>query len=245
MDILRKAAVFGDSIFRGIQLDPETKRYGVKNGIDFDKIGNKHLVSIDNFSMFGCTINKGNAMLQRRLEKRSFDIVVLEYGGNDCDFNWKEIAERPYDKHVPNTPLAAFVDTYLKMIHLLKEKCIEPIVATLPPLEPQRFFDWFCKGLNKDNILKWLGTVNTIYRFQEEYSRAIEYIAHKTDTLLVDIRGAFLKRFRIDDLLCEDGTHPNSKGQNVITETFLNIRTFNPMTHPAPVPTALLGPPSP
>jgi lysophospholipase L1-like esterase len=227
MEIMRKAAIFGDSIFRGIQLDPNTKRYIVNNCIDLDKIGNKHLVTIDNFSLFGCTINKGNMMLQRRLEKRSFDIVVLEYGGNDCDFNWKEIAERPYAKHVPNTTLAAFVDIYLKMINLLKEKCIKPVVATLPPLEPQRFFDWFCQGLNKDNILKWLGTVNTIYRWQEKYSRAIEYIAYKTDTLVIDIRGAFLQYFRIDDLLCEDGTHPNSKGQHVITETFLNISKEN------------------
>jgi lysophospholipase L1-like esterase len=220
---MKKAAIFGDSILKGIQLDSGTKKYIVKNCIDIDKIGNKHLVSIDNFSMFGCTIRKGNIMLRRRLEREYFDIVMLEYGGNDCDFNWKEIAERPHDKHIPNTSFTTFIDIYLKMINLLKEKCIRPIVATLPPLEPQRFFDWFCKGLNKENIVKWLGTVNTIYRWQEKYSRAIEYIAHKTDTLLVDIRGAFLKYFRIDDLLCEDGTHPNSKGQNVITEAFLNI----------------------
>jgi lysophospholipase L1-like esterase len=223
MDILRKAAVFGDSIFKGIQLDAITKRYGVKNCIDFVKIGIKHSVSIDNFSMFGCTVTKGNAMLQKRLEKRIFNICVLEYGGNDCDFNWKEISERPYDKHLPNTPLDVFVNTYRKMIHALTEKGIEPIIATLPPLEPQRFFDWFCKDLNKENILKWLGTVNTIYRFQEMYSRAVEHIANETNTLLIDIRGAFLNNFRVDNLLCEDGTHPNSEGQKIITEAFLNF----------------------
>ncbi|GHV83958.1 lipase/acylhydrolase [Spirochaetia bacterium] len=223
MNMIRKAAVFGDSILKGIQLDPETKRYGVKNCIDLEKIGNKHSVYIDNFSMFGCTIIKGNVMLQKRLEKRSFNICVLEYGGNDCDFNWKEISERPYDKHFPNTPLDLFVNTYHKMINILKEKGVEPIIATLPPLEPQKFFDWFCKDLNKENILKWLGTVNTIYRFQEKYSRAIERIAYETHTLLVDIRGAFLNNFHVDDLLCEDGIHPNSEGQKIITETFLNL----------------------
>jgi hypothetical protein len=45
--------------------------------------------------------------------------------------------------------------------------------------------------------------------------------------LLVDIRGTFLRYFRIDDLLCEDGIHPNSKRQNVITETFLNFSRRN------------------
>jgi lysophospholipase L1-like esterase len=231
MDTIRKVGVFGDSILKGIQLDPATKKYCLKNCIDLEEIGNKHFVSIDNFSMFGCTIHKGNIMLQRRLKKMTFDIVVLEYGGNDCDFNWKEISERPYDKHIPNTPLMVFIETYKNMINFLKKKCIEPIITTLTPLEPQRFFDWFCKDLNKDNILKWLGTVNTIYRFQEQYSHAIEYIACETKTLLVDIRSAFLRNFRIDELLCEDGTHPNSNGHQIITDVFLNFskNTLNKM----------------
>ncbi|MDR1539845.1 MAG: SGNH/GDSL hydrolase family protein [Clostridiales bacterium] len=227
MDTIRKVGVFGDSILKGIQLDSKTKKYCVKNCIDLEKIGEKHSVSIDNFSMFGCTIHKGSIMLQRRLEKRAFDIVVLEYGGNDCDFNWKEISERPYDKHIPNTPLMVFIETYKNMINILRGKCIETIITTLPPLEPQRFFDWFCRDLNKDNILKWLGGVNTIYRFQEQYSHAIEYIAYETNTLLVDIRSAFLRNFRIDELLCEDGAHPNSYGHQVITDVFLNFSKTN------------------
>jgi len=226
MDI-KKVAVFGDSILKGIQLDSDTKRYKVNNLIDIKKIEDKHLISIDNFSMFGCTVNKGSTMLQRRLSKRSFDVAVIEYGGNDCDFNWKNISENPDDEHIPNTPVKAFIEIYKKMILSLKEKNIMPIIATLPPLEPQRFFDWFCKDLNKENILKWLGTVNTIYRFQEMYSRAIEYIAHETNTLLIDIRGAFLKHLRIGDLLCEDGIHPNSNGHSVITEAFLNFSKTN------------------
>ena len=220
--MMKKIGVFGDSILKGIQMDADTKKYIVKNHIDLDKIGNKHSVSIDNFSMFGCTINKGNSLLKRRLEKRCFDIILLEYGGNDCDFNWAKIAENPRDDHIPNTPFSAFVETYIKIIKYLKEKCIEPIITTLPPLEPQRFFDWFCKGLNKDNVLKWLGTINTIYRWQEKYSRAIERIGFLTNTIVIDLRGAFLDHFRVGDLLCEDGVHPNTRGQNVITETFVN-----------------------
>ena len=222
-EIIKKIGVFGDSILKGIQLDRITKKHIVKNDIDIDKIGGKHLVSIDNFSLFGSTINKGKTLLQRHLERKNFDIVLLEHGGNDCDFNWAKIAENPSHNHIPNTPILTFVDTYIKIIHSLKEKHIEPIITTLPPLEPQRFFDWFCKGLNKDNVLKWLGSVNTIYRWQERYSRTIEYIGRMTNTIVIDLRGAFLNHFRIDDLLCEDGIHPNTKGQNIITEAFLNF----------------------
>jgi len=220
---IKKVAVFGDSILKGIQLDSDTKRYKVNNLIDIKKIEDKHLISIDNFSMFGCTVNKGSSMLERRLSKRFFDVAVIEYGGNDCDFNWKNISERPDDHHTPNTPVKVFIETYKKMIYSLKEKNIKTIIATLPPLEPQRFFDWFCKDLNKENVLKWLGSVNTIYRFQEMYSRIIERIARETNTLLIDIRSAFLNHFSLGELLCEDGIHPNSNGHGVITEAILNF----------------------
>jgi len=106
------------------------------------------------------------------------------------------------------------------MIDLLKKKGIQPILTTLPPIDPQRFFDWFCNGLNKENVLKFLGSINTIYRHQETYSRAVEKIAKDTNCLLVDLRGAFLGKRRVENLLCEDGIHPNTEGQKVITQAF-------------------------
>jgi hypothetical protein len=106
---------------------------------------------------------------------------------------------------------------------LVKEKGIRPIVTTLPPLDSHRFFNWFCGGLDKANVLKWLGSVESIYRWQENYSRTIEKIALETGTLLVDLRGAFLKHRRLEHLLCADGTHPNTEGQRVITQAFLDF----------------------
>jgi lysophospholipase L1-like esterase len=221
---VRNAGIFGDSILRGIQLDREDGRYRVDNHIDLAEIGRKHSLVIYNFSMFGCTIRKGISILQKRLEKRKVDIAVIEYGGNDCDFNWKEIAERPTERHEPHTPLNVFAAVYHQIIHILREKCIIPVLTTLPPLEPQRFFDWFCGSLNRDNILLWLGSVSNIYRFQENYSRVIGKIAAETKSLLIDLRGAFLEHRRSEDLLCEDGIHPNTAGQEVITGAFLEFK---------------------
>ncbi|MDR1902895.1 MAG: SGNH/GDSL hydrolase family protein [Treponema sp.] len=225
MGSIRNVGVFGDSILKGIQIDDENNRYRVMNNIDFEQISIKHQLLIKNYSLFGCTVKKGCSMLQKRLENgKSYDIVVIEYGGNDCDFNWKDIADNPYKEHTPNTPLDVFYRTYRQIIRVLKEKCVIPILTNLPPLEPQKFFNWFCKGLNKDNVLKWLGAVNSIYRVQETYSRMIEEIAFETRTHLADIRSAFLEHKQLDALLCEDGTHPNSEGQRLITETFLNFK---------------------
>jgi lysophospholipase L1-like esterase len=225
MNILKKVGIFGDSILKGVQVDSENKCYHVDNHIDYDLISREHSLEINNYSIFGCTILKGKSMLDKRLANgKTYKYVILEYGGNDCDYNWKAIAEHPDAEYIPNTPLQVFFDTYQQMIKALRDKCITPVLATLPPLEPQRFFDWFCQGLNKDNVMKWLGgNVNTIYRVQESYSRMVESIASETRSLLVDLRGAFLSSRRIDHLICEDGTHPNTAGQYLITEA---LRAF-------------------
>lgn len=220
-----KIEVFGDSILKGIQLNPENKKYVIDNNIDIELLSRQHKVEIINSSKFGCTIGKGKQLLDRCLLKNSkIDAVVMEYGGNDCDYNWKEVAENPEKDHFPNTPLEVFIGTYKEMIEILKKKGIQPILTNLPPIDPQRFFDWFCKGLNKENVLKWLGSINLIYRHQETYSRAIEKIALETGCPMVDLRGAFLEKQRIENLLCEDGIHPNTEGQKVITQAFRDFK---------------------
>ena len=220
MDIIRKIAVFGDSIFKGLQLDAN-QRYRIINEIDTEELSRRHSLSINNFAKIGSTITKGISILQKRLDSGDeFDVAVMDYGGNDCDFIWAEIAEAPEAEHFSKTPIDTFIKSYHSMIETLRERGVRPILATLPPIDPQRFFDWNTRGLNRENVLKWLGEITTIYRFQEMYSRTVEKIAADTNCLLVDLRGAFLSHRRIDHLLCADGTHPNSAGQRIITEAF-------------------------
>jgi len=226
MEQQRNVEVFGDSILKGVQLDDDNMHYRVDNNIDVDMLEKKFLLNISNFSKFGCTISKAFSVIERRFNsnKLQCDAIVLNLGGNDCDFDWKAVADDPDAEHEPNTPLDVFAETYRKMIEFLKENGIRPIITTLPPLDAQKFFNWFCGGLDKSaNVLKWLGSVESIYRWQENYSRTIEKIAEETGTLLVDLRGAFLKHRRIENLLCADGTHPNTEGQRVITQGFLEF----------------------
>jgi len=222
----RNVEVFGDSILKGVQLDDENMRYLVENNIDVDMLEKKFRLRISNFSKFGCTITKAFNLIEKRFlsDNPNCDAIVLNLGGNDCDFNWKAISERPEDEHQPNTPLDVFADTYRKILEFLKEKGVRPIMTTLPPLDAQKFFNWFCGGLEKKaNVLKWLGGVESIYRWQENYSRTIEKIAEETGTLLVDLRGAFLKYRKLEPFLCADGTHPNTAGQKVITQGFFDF----------------------
>ena len=217
-----KVEVQGDSILKGTQVDPASGRYCTKNDIDTELLSSAYALEIRNDSRFGCTVEKGAKLLERRLELGlSCDAVVMDFGGNDCDMKWAEIAADPEGDHRPALELPVFVEKYRALVRSLKARGIIPVLTTLPPLEPERFFAWWCRDLNKENVLRWLGgSVCNIYAHQETYSRAVEALAREERVPLVDLRGAFLRHGHLDQLICADGTHPNSAGQQVITAAF-------------------------
>ena len=224
MKIIRKIEVFGDSILRGIQVNPFNKRYHIDNNIDVDMLNEKFSLNIVNRSKLGNTVSKGKTMLDKYLEETPDCFAILmDFGGNDCDFNWKSISEDPDAEHEPNTPLKRFVKIYTDIIHKIIEHGIKPVITNLPPIEPQRYFNWLCKGLNRKNILRWLEGLNTIYRYQELYSRTIEEVARNTGAMLVDLRGAFLRERYMGRFICEDGIHPNTEGQRLITQELAKL----------------------
>ena len=224
MKIIRKIEVFGDSILKGIQINPLNKRYHVNNNIDIDMLSNRFSLNIVNHSKLGCTVTKAKALLDKYLDKTpDCTAILMDFGGNDCDFDWKSISENPDADHEPNTPICKFIKVYTGIVERIKESGVRPVITNLPPIEPQRYFDWFAKGLNKENILRWLNDINAIYRYQELYSRTAEEIARNTQAMLVDLRGAFLKDRCLGRYLCEDGIHPNTEGQRLITQEFANF----------------------
>lgn len=216
--------IVGDSLLKGIQVNPDSKRYVIKNDIDFDSVGDELGWVIQNDSRFGCTIEKGTKIIEKMLNRGgSCDIIIMDFGGNDCDYNWKAVSENPSGESRPNVPLPEFEAAYRKLVRRLKEAGIIPVLTTLQPLIPYKFFDWWCKGLDKKSILAHIGDVCNIYSHQENYSRRVEQVAYSEGVPLVDIRGAFLEHGHIEDLICEDGTHPNSKGQQLIRKAFLKM----------------------
>jgi lysophospholipase L1-like esterase len=213
--------IFGDSIMKGVILS-DNSRYKTSDVFNAEALSSELGVPVDNRSRFGCTLEKGLGVLEKTLNMgQSCSAIVLEYGGNDCDFNWEEVAAAPEGEHEPHTPIDKFVALYERAVTLLREKGITPILTTLPPLCSERYLKWICRaGLSKDNILRWLGDVNAIYRYQERYSRAVEALAARLKTPLVDIRSRFLSERKMEDYFCADGIHPNEKGQGLIREAF-------------------------
>ena len=214
----RVISIFGDSILKGVRMLSGTTRYGTTDDIGLEAICRQHDWVLDNRSRFGCTVTKGEALLSRQLEKNELPAaVLLEYGGNDADFRWSEVAARPYDEHLPNTPLPVFIETLRRMVLSLRAHGVKPVLATLPPISSERYLDWITRdGLKRENILTWLGDANAIYRYQENYSRAIEKLAGELSCYLVDLRSAFLAQRVLLPYLCADGIHPSVAGQRLI-----------------------------
>ncbi len=218
---MKKICLFGDSISKGVVFDTIKNRYVYVKESFAKLISAEKQVEIANHAKFGCTILKGLDMIEENMaEIAASDFTVLEFGGNDCDHDWRKIADAPDAFHEPKTPFRQFCDSYGKLIAMFKEKNIRLAVMNLPPIDEQKYFDWFSRGLNKNNILKWLGgNVSYIYRWHESYNMQICCLANRFNVPLIDIRTPFLERRDYSDYLSVDGIHPNEKGHALISET--------------------------
>ncbi|HHV41259.1 MAG TPA: SGNH/GDSL hydrolase family protein [Clostridiaceae bacterium] len=152
-------------------------------------------------------------------------IALLQFGGNDCDFNWAAISRDPAADHLPQVPLKDFIQQYKLLIQRLSDLGYQPLVLNLPPLIQDRFFATVSKGLAADTILEWLGgTTDSIYYWHQSYSDAVEQMALKAKLPLIDIRTVFEGEPQVEDLVCEDGIHPNEKGHALIARTLKAYR---------------------
>lgn len=221
MKQLSKILMLGDSVLKGIQVDEESRRYVPRNDMDLAGLEAEFGLTIENKSRFGATSINGETLLQRFLNKGAhWDAVVMDFGGNECNYDWAKIAADPTGEHFPAVTPGDFTENYRRLIRMVKANNMTPMLMTLPPLIPQRFFDWWCAGLDQEAVKQWLGDPCNIYAHQERYSRAVEKLAWEEQVPLVDVRGEFLNYGHLGDLMCMDGTHPNSAGQALIVKAF-------------------------
>ena len=225
--MINSACVFGDSVAKGVIFDAVKNKYSLLKESFTNVIGRQQNILISNFARFGCTISAGSEILKRHEgELDRFDYTVLEFGGNDCDYNWAQVAEDPFSRHFCNTPIPLFREKYAELIGCVRQNGGNPVLLNLPPIDPKRYFRWVSNGLNKENIMTFLGSVDTIYRWQELYSKAVEELAEAESIPLIDIRSEFLNKQDYSQYLCEDGIHPNENGHFLITDA-IRKRAFS------------------
>lgn len=208
---------YGDSIMKGVRY--QDGKYSVSSF--WEQTLRDHLgLNVVNRSRFGCTIGKALPFIRKRTrgedDEKSF--VILEFGGNDCDYDWKAISDDPSARHLCKTPPEVFVAEYREAISLLRESGDHPVMLTLPPIDAERYLNFICRdGKSRANILKWLGSVFSIERWQKTYSELIQQIAREEQVDLIDLRAEFLASGKdLKTLICDDGIHPSEEGQKLI-----------------------------
>lgn len=233
MDVhaIKSVYLFGDSVGRGIILD-SAGRYSPLADSFAPAAAKKLGLDLVNKSRFGCTIGKGLEILRKCMDRRprpeqedrAPEIAILEFGGNDCDFDWRAIAEAPRAEHFPATPLKAFGAAYRTAIGELKAMGFTPLAMTLPPLDPERYFRWFTKaGIDPAAVLEWLGDIGNIFLWHEGYDKEVRFQAEESGIPVIDIRKAFLAAPDYRRYLCEDGIHPNGEGHGLMKSVVLDF----------------------
>lgn len=224
---MMKLVALGDSIVKGVLFSQEENgrwHYALSDHNMVDYVADQLHCEAINLGKMGCTIENGERILSRSTERLDgANYVLMCYGGNDSDYNWKAIADCPEAEHHPKTPLSIFEKTYVRVINKVKEMGYTPLILTLPPINAQQYFEHFTQHFDegqKKNVLKWLkGNIDTIWAGHELYNDVVKRVAIATNTRLIDVNSALLRQ---KDYLCEDGIHPNNKGQFLIAKSILS-----------------------
>lgn len=215
------AAVFGDSILRGVMFDEAAGSYRIYRDRFADSLNRFHAVLTNN-SRFGFTVERGTSLIHDTVTAEAHpEFVFLEYGSNDCNYNWAEVDAAPDGEHFPVTAPDAFRKQYEELVDYVTACGSVPVVVLPPPIDSEKFLGWICrKGLSRERILHWLGSADAIYRWQEYYTGLCEKIARERGCPILDLRTPFLISRQYDGLLCADGMHPTERGHRLIDEAF-------------------------
>ena len=114
--------ILGDSVGKGIYTDNGRLEVLPENPakVTAEKFG----ITIDNRSKYGQTLSRltargeENALFSQNSAAtgQTRKIAVVELGGNDADFDWKEVASSPEADHAPKTDPERFTDLYRELI---------------------------------------------------------------------------------------------------------------------------------
>lgn len=129
-----RIAALGDSLTKGVILTDQN-RYSIADCSFMDIISNELDTSVCNYGKFGCTVSFGNNVIDRHKDEiTNSDYTFIEYGGNDCDFDWMKIADSPNEEHEAKTTLNSFKKQFASLISRVRELGSTPVIISLPPI---------------------------------------------------------------------------------------------------------------
>ena len=135
-----KVTALGDSITKGVVLTDQD-RYTVTQQSFMEMVGEKLGMDIVNCGKFGSTVSMGDKIISRHIKDISeSNYTFIEYGGNDCDFDWMKIADAPAEDYVPKTSLEDFRVRFIGLIKRIRELGSTPVIISLPPIFIRQIF---------------------------------------------------------------------------------------------------------
>ncbi len=211
--------IWGDSVLKGIFFDEARGRYAILRDNAVRLVERELDIPIINHSRMGCTAPEGLAEMMGDSSPLTGTLVLIEYGGNDCDMDWAAVAEDPAGPHEPKTLPQKFEETLRAMVELVRRRGGLPVLSTLPPLEAERYFQWVSRGLSRENILSYLGgAALRIYRWQELYSTIALRVSARLRCMCLPIREYFLENVVDQNIHSLDGIHLNELGHRMMAE---------------------------
>ena len=201
---MERAYIYGDSLLKATVPDA-AMRYHFHLSEVMAQYPTERLEVVNRAKM-GSTISKG--------------LSLVEHDVNDSDFDWASIAADPEGDHRPRTELPEFLSKLKQTVTELARVGVQPVLMTLPPIDGARYLDYICRGgLSRDSIMRWLGDVGCIYRYQELYSDTVASFAMREGLPLIDVRRRFLPQRDLPELISADGIHLTMPGYRQLFDT--------------------------
>lgn len=211
---MKKLILFGDSIIKGVIYNGTG--YHLCPDHDLPELATRG-IAVENHAKMGATAADGLKSMEKYLHPCDTQTtVLLSYGGNDCDYDWQAISESPEAEHLPKLTPEVYVENMRRAIRMAQDAGAMVAVASLVPLDAERYLTFISRGRSRENILRWLGDTAHLYRWQEYYSTLAVQLARAFGCRTVDLRPAFLQSRNFPSLLCPDGIHPTEAGYRLV-----------------------------
>ena len=221
-----KVCFYGDSIGRGVVFDEERQRYGYTDHSFTHLLEERQGIEVKNRCRFGCTSGKGLSIMQAEADHMAeFDYVAIMYGGNDSDYDWPTVAEDPLGPVQAKTTVLEYEENLRQMIELVRASGSTPVLLSMIPLDPDKYFRWISQKSSPEGLMKFLGKPLRLYRGNEMYILALFRQSALCNVPLIDVCTPFLCSRDFDDLLCRDGIHPTDKGHALIFDAVCRFLT--------------------
>lgn len=214
--------VWGDSVAKGVVYDEARKRYAILKDHCLRLLEKEVTCPIHNYSVMGRTA-KETLEAMRREELIPGGAAIIEFGGNDSDMCWADVAKAPQKEHPARSSIAQFKASLGGIIAFVRAGGMTPMLVTPLPIDGEKYFRWVSRGLDGDAIMAYLGDANMMYRWQEQYACAVRDVAREENVRLLDFRGDFLSDRRFCRMYCDDGIHPNALGHRKLFDCAMTM----------------------